>query len=802
EQAIQEYKALKDIKSIYFPTIRNIYKPEEDAHIAMEYIPGPTLQQLEEEFPWPLERWWPFAQGMLRALEVLEERGILHRDIKPANIILHEADHHPVLIDFGFAIRQGEERSLAGTPLYLPPEAQSTASPPIDCDRYAAAVVLFKVLIGQLPFSYDKGGQRILRTVEELPIPDEQVRRLATVLLRALDPDPTRRPSSARQFLSELEQARLAAVVAEGTAPVLESDQERVAQINPWVEQVRGLYRKSASGNADNRGLDSDFVRRTYVPTALDDRLLPLVLEQRPLALFLSGNPGDGKTAFLEQVRQRLVELGARLVEEHSDQSGWELILENHVFRSCYDASEAHRGLSADEQLTRRLRGLEGPERPTAALTVLVAINDGRLADYFERYGERFAWLKAQLNQTRRSQSLREQDVWLVDLKRRAFVTLPGEQENSLFRRVLDRLVAKEHWKICQHCTAEAICPIYQNAQTLRRNRTKQRLEFLLLLHHLRHQRHVTMRDLRSALAYLITGNLSCREVHEAHQREDGGASLIERTCWQSTFAPVEADDELLRDLRVLDPARFPQPHLDRFLHFHQASGDALLRAELMADGKDLPRQRFCEERDWLAAWKRRLYFYGPRLDEELPRPGLPAVRWPELLPYRYALLYLQLLRGEQEQLEEARRKLALGILRSDGINADLPDGYLSVVVRASEEQQLIILKQLPLEQFILEPVGTSENEVVETLPEFLVLRHHSGTPRLEISLDLFELLLRLADGLQPEAVELQPLLEDLRHFKHAVLLMETRDLVLIENGRRLHRLTQRDGKVVRTAIA
>jgi serine/threonine protein kinase len=798
-QAFAEYKALEKIKSKYVPTIKDIFGETEDAHIAMEYIPGPTLQQLEREFPWPLERWRPFAQDLLKALATLEEHNILHRDIKPANIILHEVDNHPVLIDFGFAIQRGEERSLAGTPLYLPPEALRAASPPADCDRYAAAVVLFKALTGQLPFTYSEGGQRRLRPVEELEV--EHARPLATVLLRALDPDPTRRPASARQFLAELEQAGLAAAVSsEEVETVLAADYERAEQENPWVEQVRGLYRKSAGGNADNRGLDSDFVRQTYVPTALDRKLLPLVLAQRPLALFLSGNPGDGKTAFLEQVRQELTRRGATV--RQADQSGWELVYQDHVFRSCYDASEAHGGLSADEQLTSKLQGLEGARPAGNALTVLVAINDGRLADYFERYGERFGWLKAQLQEARRSQSLQEQQVWLVDLKGRAFVALPGEQESSLFRPVLDTLVAKEHWTICQRCTAEAICPIYQNARMLRKSRIKQRLEHLLLLTHLRHQRHITMRDLRSALAYLITGNLSCRDVHRARQSEDGGAALIERAAWQSAFAPVETDDELLRDLRVLDPARFPQPHLDRFLHFHRGLHDASLRAELVVDGKDLPLERFREEREWLAAWKRRLYFYGPRLDEEYQRSDLPAVRWLDLLPYRHAPLYLQLLKGEREQLEETRRKLALGILRSDGINADLPDGHLSVVVRASEEQQLIILKQFPLEQFILEPAGSGHQEVIETLPEFLVLRHRSGTPRLEISLDLFELLLRLADGLQPDAPELQPLLEDLRHFKNTLLLMETRDLVLIEHGRRLHHLTQRNGKVVRTIIA
>src|SRR5207247_3089451 len=134
-----------------------------------------------------------------------------------------------------------------------------------------------------------------------------------------------------------------------------------VRQINPWVDQVRGLYRDSASGNADNRGLDSEFARATYVPTALDEQLLPAILRDRPPAVFLSGNPGDGKTAFLERVRG---ELAARQgVERQSDASGWEWSLDGHVFRSCYDASESRGALTADAQLNERLAGLEGTQR-------------------------------------------------------------------------------------------------------------------------------------------------------------------------------------------------------------------------------------------------------------------------------------------------------------------------------------------------------------------------------------------------------------------------------------------------------
>ena len=60
---------------------------------------------------------------------------------------------------------------------------------------------------------------------------------------------------------------------------------------------------------------------------------------------------------------------------------------------------------------------------------------------------------------------------------------------------------------------------------------------------------------------------------------------------------------------------------------------------------------------------------------------------------------------------------------------------------------------------------------------------------------------MRLADGLLPETVEFQPLLEDLKPFKNALILGETRDLVLIESRYRLHRITQEAGKIVRTTL-
>jgi len=756
---------------------------------------------MKNKFPLPLDRWRTFALDLLSALEELERRQILHRDIKPANIILHDEDNHPVLIDFGFAVNRHTmtQASPGGTPLYLPPETLFSVQPPPSIDRYAAGVVLFQALTGFLPFKLSPGQQRILRIPSQ--ITDEAMRRVAAVLLRAVSNDPRQRPDSATQMREEIQNALLA---VHESAPVEKAAEEAelAPRINPWVGQIRGLYRNSAGGNADNRGLDSDFVRKTYVETALDRRLLPAIFAHHPVAVFLTGNPGDGKTAFLEQVQQTLRQHQAR-PQGNADASGWEWNDSGHIFRSCYDASEAHGEQSADDQLLHKLHGLEGSQAPDFPLTVLVAINDGRLADFFNRYEARFPWLAKHVRQARQTLFPEASPVWVVDLKRRAFVRFPGADasEASIFARILQSLVAPEQWKICESCTAQAICPIRQNAAALRKKRTQQALEHLLLLTHLRRHRHMTMRDLRSALAYVITGNADCAFIHTA--QSDEGASLENLKYWHSVFAPSEMQDDLLQDISSLDPARFPHPHLDRYLHFRQSLADVDFRRALFADRADLPAQRYKDEIEWIGAVKRRLYFEARSAKAQEAAGAAPKVRPLALLPYRYARDFIDLLDNQfdAEEVEQIRERIALGLLRSDGIIEDVPEGTLSVLVRASEEQQLLVLNQFPLSDFTLQAEHTSERDIIERLPETLILEHRQGYPRLEINLDLFELLMRLADGLLPETVEFQPLLEDLKPFKNALILGETRDLVLIESRYRLHRITQEAGKIVRTTL-
>ncbi len=776
-----EFNALKHIiNTKYLPKIFDIAPPDKQAHVKMEYIPGQTLEELQSEFPWPLDRWWKLADHLLNALCELEEHHLLHRDVKPANIIFDTTKDRFVLIDFGFSLGVRQAAPPAGTPLYWPPEAQTSATPPPSCDRYALAIVLFRALTGVLPFV---GSDK--RQLETPFLTDPRAQRLAKVLLDALSPDPAARPQTAELLRDQLSAAIRTSEVPSATTAQLHP------QINPWVDCVRGLIRTSISGNSDNRGLDSEFLRNTYVPTALDTRLLPAILHHRPNVVFLSGNPGDGKTAFLEQVRRWLLEHEAHEVVRNP--SGWEYLLDSHHYRSCYDASESHEGLSADQQLAAKLAGFEGKHLPKLALTVLVAINDGRLADFLERHADTFGAIKQQVEHTRTRGTRPEDPVWLIDLKQRAFIALKPTAPPTIARQVLTTLVNPARWSICDACSAHPICPITANAHALRQAQVAQRLEQLLVLAHLRRQRHITMRDLRSTLALLMTGNLACTDIHTAHEQGHLADAFRSLPYWQAIFTTTDGSDELLGDLAMLDPARQPHPGLDRFFHYHQ-NPQATIRRQLFVDDQDLPRTQFASEREWIAALKRRLYFMSA--NESLPTSVVPLVRPARLLPYRYTEQYIALLCGTADTTL-LRKHIARGLLRSDGLPLSGAADKLSLRVAYSEQQQLAVIKQFPLDQFVLEVPQPQHSAWVESIPELVIFRHRSGTPRIELSLDLFELLMRLADGADPQSEEYKPLLEELLPFKSALLLREANELVLIEAQRRIYTVTQQDTHIL-----
>eukprot|EP00966_Prymnesium_polylepis_P041288 958190-Prymnesium_polylepis.1 len=97
-----------------------------------------------------------YVSEVLLGLDYLHGEGVLHRDIKPSNILLC-ANGHIKLADFGLSSTLLNKVG-GGTAPYAAPEALQLSSEAPDpaltsaVDFWASGVVLFELLVGEVPF--------------------------------------------------------------------------------------------------------------------------------------------------------------------------------------------------------------------------------------------------------------------------------------------------------------------------------------------------------------------------------------------------------------------------------------------------------------------------------------------------------------------------------------------------------------------------------------------------------------------------------------------------------------------------
>lgn len=779
-----EFNALKGIFHPCLPRIFDVRQPQDDFHLKLEYIAGSELSHCMSQFFHRPSQILHLGTALLSALSYLEEHGISHRDIAPKNIIIPDEENGRIcLIDFGLArLREDTRHSAVGTPLYRDPRVESRGWTN-SSDLYSVAVVLYEALTGKLPFVYEDG---IPKKHLKLPLSAEEEDVCGPALLRCLrratDLGDGQRFGSASAFLETLKEAAIG-------QRVQESLEGRMIKLE-WVHQLRGLYRNSATGNADNRGLDSDFAKSTYIRTLLDRKLLPDVVEGKRQLVLLTGNPGDGKTAFLEKVRDELKCQGAVSIRE--DRYGWILNLNSRTYEAIYDASESRENYSSEQTLFDAFSPFKGAIPPNSAKTptLLVAINDGRLHEFFRKHKDEFAWLSGQIEHLIFDTGSIDDRLAVVDLKRRALVQLPGDSA-SLFTQMLETLVDKSRWMECAQCAARIDCPINFNSESLRQPEIVTQVEKLFLIQQWRRTRRATIRDVRSALSYFITGNLACEDVHAYRAAGKQNQEFPKRLYFHAAFNSQRENDEMLADLAAADPAQRANPRLDRFLHFHRNAEKwrdvfNYLKSFAGRPGLDHSISPELFDSDWHSAVKRAFYFESDDNALQKDKWELPAQS--QLLPYLFFEDFNSALSG-RISLEVVKERLLAGFSRSEGITRQAASGKLSVALARSAEQELTVIKQFSSDEFGCR-ILSHGSPYIESIPDSLELFHLSGEPRIEVTLDLFELLSRLSEGYTPETQEFEPFLIELREFKSRLLRRGVQEVLLLEGRSRRHRVT------------
>jgi serine/threonine-protein kinase len=187
--------------------------------LAMEFLKGVTLSSLlEGGNRLEVDRAVAIAVQTLDGLAAAMEAGIVHRDLKPGNIFLTRdpdsgADFVKIL-DFGVSkVHQSAYEkaltgtgALLGTPRYMAPE-QFKGAHDVDhrADLFAASVVLFQMLAGQLPFKGETPIEIAHRATVDPPLdlhelaPDVPV-ELCNVIYRGLEKLPEDRWQDAQSY--------------------------------------------------------------------------------------------------------------------------------------------------------------------------------------------------------------------------------------------------------------------------------------------------------------------------------------------------------------------------------------------------------------------------------------------------------------------------------------------------------------------------------------------------------------------------------------------------------------------------
>jgi serine/threonine-protein kinase len=202
------------------PGIVTIYDVEQQgdlAYIAMEYVDGPTLDQLLAQ-PQALapDRMFSILAQTAVALDYAHGKGIVHRDVKPANIMI-AANGTAKITDFGIAKITASEQftmtgSIVGTPHYMSPEQVQGQAVDGRSDQFSLAVIAFEMLTGEKPYTGEHLTTVVYKIVAEEPPSPHRINsslgsEIESVLKKGLAKKPEGRYNSCTEFTEALEQA-------------------------------------------------------------------------------------------------------------------------------------------------------------------------------------------------------------------------------------------------------------------------------------------------------------------------------------------------------------------------------------------------------------------------------------------------------------------------------------------------------------------------------------------------------------------------------------------------------------------
>ena len=789
-------------------------------YIVFEYVEGLDVSDLIAAEALSLEDSVRIVRESAEGLLHLHKHGVYHQDVKPSNLLW--TDKGVRIIDFNVAVsEQDEVQGGGGTRRYLPPDydysSEADASDRMDRDLYALGISFYECLTGKYPF--DEAAPPI----KTQPKDPKQFKGCAVVhdalvnlLVKMIAPERKDRFATAEEFLSALTEIKCyrstpsTGEIVSGSKSVAKRGFEAShPNTNPFVFHLLTLYSQSQVSNAGTRGLD-EIGKATYVPTYLDEKLIPSLLKGEFRLVIISGNAGDGKTAFIQQFETFAESKGAQM---QRGANGALFKLKGHTYQSNYDGSQDEGDELNDTVLHKFFAPFAGKDssRWPGNQTRLIAINEGRLVDFFLEHEDEFPLLSRQIQQGLAG-AVPESGIAIINLNLRSVVAEPEDGLPSILERLIIRMTQQEYWQACETCDLQGKCYAYHNARTFQDPvagpKIIKRLKMLYTITHLRGRLHITMRDLRSALAFMLVGTRDCDGIHTLYQNsgEENLNRILDGYYFNSWLGGSDgSNDRLISLLREIDVAEVSNPDLDRELGFLNPKSKAMSRFtfshrtgyddELIeTQFRNLPRDYSSKNRARLIA-KHQSYLSHVRRRHFFERRD---VGWKEMLPYRSIAPFLNAIEQPGAKSLDEVTIILQAVNRGEGLSDPTRLGHqLALRVRQVDKGTIRSYRLFDGNHFVLRTEQeTAAHPFLECLSQALVLHYDSNDghkARLRINLDIYEMLLRLNSGYRPSIEEQDGFYLSLAVFKNLLSAAPYQEVLLTETGHRFYQINRED---------
>jgi hypothetical protein len=207
-----ELRGVRQCLNLKHPNLVGLYDIKNDSMddrwVVMEHVAGESLEEAIERNPngMPVDQVLYWMHGIVAGVAYLHDHGIVHRDLKPGNIF---SDEEVVKIgDYGLSKfiscsrRSGQTESV-GTVHYMAPEI-ANGRYGREIDTYALGIILYEMLLGQVPFEGESVGEVLMKHLTAQPDLSKLDEPYRAIVAKALAKDPELRLTSAAELQAML----------------------------------------------------------------------------------------------------------------------------------------------------------------------------------------------------------------------------------------------------------------------------------------------------------------------------------------------------------------------------------------------------------------------------------------------------------------------------------------------------------------------------------------------------------------------------------------------------------------------